>query len=104
MCDRGWHERGDDLGGRWRCEGPQPRRGGKVGLNKKGANDVICSANETFLFAILGRGVTAIKPIGDVIGKEERVEGGVDELPTIVTLHGFDGDIVLGVDEHEKAL
>mgnify|MGYP007071363513 CR=1 FL=1 len=85
-------------------KGLDPERGSEVGLYEKGADDVICGSNEMFRFAVLGRGVWARKQIGYAVDREEGSEGGVNELPAIVTLHAFDDYMELGVNEGEEAL
>ena len=42
--------------------------------------------------------------ISDVIGGEESMKRGIDELAAIITLHAFDDRVKLSVNESEEAL
>ena len=85
-------------------KGLHPKRWSEVGLEDEGAHNIICGAQESFGLAILRGGVRARKPIDDAIGGEKGAKRGVDEFPTIVTLHALDDSVKLGVNVGEKAL
>lgn len=74
----------------------------EVGL-KESAHSVIGGANEAFRFAVLWRGVGTREAVSNAGGREEIAKGGVDKLATIVALHALDDDIILRVNEREKA-
>ena len=60
-----------------------------MGLEEKGADDIIGSADESLGFSILRRSVWAGETVGNAVGGEEGTKGRVDELTAIVTLHAF---------------
>lgn len=72
-------------------------------MNEKRASDVICGTEEALGFTILRESVWAREAVGDAI-HGEGAQRGVDEFTTIITLQGFNNDIVLGFDKHEEML
>ena len=56
-------------------------------LEKKGAYYVICRANDTFGFAVLGRGVRAGHAKGGTEREKKQVSSGIVKFATIVALN-----------------
>jgi hypothetical protein len=92
----------EEMGGGVESFGPKGR--GEVGVYEECANDIVCSTEKAFSFAILGRGVGAGEAEGYTMVGEEITEGTSEEFTTIITLHALDSHMKLSENKLKETL